>query len=314
MTVGARKADPKLHHFKALVEVVDSGGIRAAARRLGVTQAALAKRMQALEEAAGQPLLIHRHGGVTPTEAGEALLRHARFILRKLTSLEAELAMLKGEPGGRVAVSVTPAIAGKRLHRVVAAFRADHPGIRLVLGQSTTGVALAGLRDGSRDLAVIDEPGELDAQLAAHPLAAIAQVPVVRTDHPILRHPTAEALSRLQWIKSRMPDGLEAGRLRAAFRAAGVSPPEQIIDCDPLIAMALVGESDAVALVPESSLPELVAGGLAPVRAPGLHLPSRRHALVALSGVALTAPAASFRECLLQVYGAAGNQVYPRWE
>jgi DNA-binding transcriptional LysR family regulator len=84
MTEAIKKPDRLLgiefRHLAALEAVIDSGSFAVAARRLGYTQSAISQQVAMLERSAGMQLL-DRPGGrraVTPTEAGERLLRHAR--------------------------------------------------------------------------------------------------------------------------------------------------------------------------------------------------------------------------------------------
>jgi len=60
----------KLHQLQALVGAVEHGSIRAAARAMHLTQAALTKSLRQLEDDAGVPLLVRGSRGVLLTEAG----------------------------------------------------------------------------------------------------------------------------------------------------------------------------------------------------------------------------------------------------
>ena len=61
------------HQLKALIGVVEHGGIRAASRRMHLSQAALTKSLRQLEEDAGLALLVRSPRGVVLTEAGKRL-------------------------------------------------------------------------------------------------------------------------------------------------------------------------------------------------------------------------------------------------
>jgi DNA-binding transcriptional LysR family regulator len=68
----------KLQQLNVFVAVVEEGGIRAAARRMNLAQAAVTKAMRTLEEEVGQQLLLRKARGVGLTQAGERLLPRAR--------------------------------------------------------------------------------------------------------------------------------------------------------------------------------------------------------------------------------------------
>lgn len=67
--------------LETFLMVVQHGSLAEASRRLGITPAAVAQRMQALEADIGLPLLSRAGRRVRPTEAGRAILDQSRRIL-----------------------------------------------------------------------------------------------------------------------------------------------------------------------------------------------------------------------------------------
>ena len=65
----------ELKHLKHFVAIADDGGISAAARRLGLTQPALSRQVQALEQDLGVTLLDRGARSFALTPAAEALVR-----------------------------------------------------------------------------------------------------------------------------------------------------------------------------------------------------------------------------------------------
>ncbi|WP_372742034.1 LysR family transcriptional regulator ArgP [Neptunomonas sp.] len=65
--------------LKALSTVLEEKNFERAAKRLHVTQSAVSQRIKQLEEMVGQTLLIRSHP-ITPTPAGQTLLKHFRQI------------------------------------------------------------------------------------------------------------------------------------------------------------------------------------------------------------------------------------------
>ncbi|MGR8025230.1 LysR family transcriptional regulator, partial [Burkholderia cenocepacia] len=68
----------KYHQLKAFVAVADEGSIRAAARRLNVSPAALTKAVKELELALGGSLVVRTARGVQRTRFGQQLQVRAR--------------------------------------------------------------------------------------------------------------------------------------------------------------------------------------------------------------------------------------------
>ncbi|BAJ27770.1 MULTISPECIES: LysR family transcriptional regulator [Kitasatospora] len=68
-------------HLRALVAVVDHGGISAAAQALGYAQSSVSAQLGRLEAELGVSLLVRAGTGAVPTEAGARVLPHARAAL-----------------------------------------------------------------------------------------------------------------------------------------------------------------------------------------------------------------------------------------
>ena len=97
-----------------------------ASAALGLSQPALTKSLQELEETL-QFRLFERHArGVRPTEAGAVFVRAARRILAELRRLDEELDLLSTPGGGAVALGVLPVAAAGVLPGALARLKAMH--------------------------------------------------------------------------------------------------------------------------------------------------------------------------------------------
>ena len=67
--------------LNSFVAVVEGGGFRAAARRLGVSQPLLSQQMRRLEQELGVKLIERSRRGGAPTPQGQRLLPHARRLV-----------------------------------------------------------------------------------------------------------------------------------------------------------------------------------------------------------------------------------------
>ncbi|MFP4903197.1 LysR family transcriptional regulator [Paraburkholderia sp. BR14261] len=72
-----------------LLLVVESGSMAEAARRVGVTPAAIAQQIQALERELGVALVMRAGRTVIPTEAGQRVVERARSLVRGFDELKA---------------------------------------------------------------------------------------------------------------------------------------------------------------------------------------------------------------------------------
>jgi DNA-binding transcriptional LysR family regulator len=91
-----------LDDLQAFVVVVERGSIVSAARSLNLARATLRRRLEALEQSAGTPLLHRTAQGVTPTEAGAVLATRGRLILHGANALLSSVREVGAEPAGEL--------------------------------------------------------------------------------------------------------------------------------------------------------------------------------------------------------------------
>lgn len=101
-----------ISQLRAFVTVIDRGSFSEAAREMGVSQPAVTMQVQSLESDLGATLLDRRYRRVDLTEAGRALLPHARQVLGQLEEARLDIERLSGTVSGRlvVAASTTPGV------------------------------------------------------------------------------------------------------------------------------------------------------------------------------------------------------------
>jgi DNA-binding transcriptional LysR family regulator len=131
-------ADLEVRHLLALVAVVETGTFSRAAEQLGYTQSAVSQQVGTLERIVGTPL-FERPGGPRPvrlTTAGEMLLTHARAVLARVNSAATDLRALASGEQGELRVGTLPSVGTKILPRLLGTFRAEWPGIEIVLRES----------------------------------------------------------------------------------------------------------------------------------------------------------------------------------
>lgn len=99
-----------ISQLKAFLAVVEHGSFSEAARAMGVSQPAVTMQVQALESDIGAILLDRRYRRVDLTEAGRALLPHARRVLDELDHARTEIENMSEQVTGRLtlAASTTP--------------------------------------------------------------------------------------------------------------------------------------------------------------------------------------------------------------
>jgi DNA-binding transcriptional LysR family regulator len=97
-----------------MVALATAGSLSAAARELGISTAAVSKRLSAIEARVGVPLVNRTTRRMSLTPEGEVLLEHARRILDDIEELGQLLAASKATPKGQLRVNAT--LGFGRLH------------------------------------------------------------------------------------------------------------------------------------------------------------------------------------------------------
>ncbi len=114
-----------LHHLRHFLAVLDAGNISLAARRLHISQPALTKSIQRLEEILGAPL-FDRTPKPVPTRFGQLIGPHARILLAGAGDLEQTVAQFQGLASGSLAVGAGPlmsdALVGPAVGRLMLRF------------------------------------------------------------------------------------------------------------------------------------------------------------------------------------------------
>jgi LysR family transcriptional regulator, nitrogen assimilation regulatory protein len=145
-----------LRRLQYFVKIVDIGSLTQAADILHIAQPALSQQLATLEGEVHQQLLLRTKRGVTPTEAGRVLYRHAQLILRQCEQAQVEMQDASQQLTGAVAVGLAPGTAAASLAvPLLRAVRTRHPGILLYLNE-TYGTTLSELvMNGRMDMAVL---------------------------------------------------------------------------------------------------------------------------------------------------------------
>ncbi|WP_433617083.1 LysR family transcriptional regulator [Dactylosporangium sp. CA-139114] len=156
--------------LRVLVAVARHGSVTAAAEALHYAQPSVSHHLARLETETGVRLLQRAGRGVRLTPAGRLLAERGEEILGRLDAAEAELAELSGLRAGRVRLAAFPSALGSFVPRAAARFTAAHPGVVLEFVEAEPPAALALLRTGEADLAVVFDYGSADGEVRLTPL------------------------------------------------------------------------------------------------------------------------------------------------
>jgi LysR family transcriptional regulator, nitrogen assimilation regulatory protein len=145
-----------LRRLKYFLKIVDVGSVTQASELLHIAQPALSQQIATLEGEFRQQLLIRSGKGVTPTEAGKVLYRHAQQILRQFEQAQAEVRNAGQTLTGKVSVGLAPGTAASELSLpLLKAVRSRYPDVLLHLNENFGTTLTELIVNGRMDMAVL---------------------------------------------------------------------------------------------------------------------------------------------------------------
>ena len=238
----------QLNQVRAFVAVVDCGSLRAAARRLGVSQPAMTKSIRSLEAELNAQLVQRTNRGVFPTAAGKAFLARARVVQAELRKAGEEVAQIAGQRGGSVAFGVgVPVLA--LVPGALAHFHREHPAVRVRVVEGPGSALLPLVRDETLDFCLARSArAGLEPGLRYRSLLRSRLVVAGRRGHPLSRARALSGLVDASWLVFRAPG--TGGVLEQAFARAGLPPPHSMVHCESYgIALTLLATGDTIGLI-----------------------------------------------------------------
>lgn len=145
----------QLRHF---VAVSECGTYSAASDMLNLTQPALTRSIQTLEEQLQASLFTRQPRGVTLTDAGAALLRHARLMLHQATAAEEDVEAITGGTAGQLNIGLAPMFATAVIDKVLIALNQQFPSLRFKVTTALLGDIMADVLDATLDVALSNIP------------------------------------------------------------------------------------------------------------------------------------------------------------
>lgn len=153
---------PDLSSIHLFLQAVKLGSLSKAAGACHISLSAASRRLSLLEHQLGVPLLDRLPGGVVPTQAGEAVARHAQQLMVQVDSLNAELSDYVGGAAGRVRLHANTSAMSQDLPRQLATWSEIHPRIKLDVRELRSGEIVEAVRQGLADVGVVTASPEAD--------------------------------------------------------------------------------------------------------------------------------------------------------
>ncbi|HEU0201931.1 MAG TPA: LysR family transcriptional regulator [Burkholderiaceae bacterium] len=146
-----------LTSLRLFVATVEAGSLTAGAERFGISLAAASKRIAELEAHVGTALLSRSKRGAAPTAAGQTLHGHAIEVVARLEQLAVAMDDFRRGTRGHLRLWANPSAFGGFLPRVLAAYAAEHPDVKIDLEEALSEEAVRGVATGVAELAIIGD-------------------------------------------------------------------------------------------------------------------------------------------------------------
>lgn len=262
---------PRLHFdlttVQLFIAVAELGGITRGAERLHLAPAAASRRVLELEAQLGVALFERLPHGMALTEAGRALLAHARGITHTVQRMQDDAASFIGGDLGVVRVAAPKSAVIQFLPFDIQRCAAACPGVRIDLQEMNSLEVQQSLRRGTVDIGIYEGSlGMIDLPTA--PYRHDRLVLVVARDHALAGHAqvTSDDVLDCDLIVLGEGSAISLGLERLAEEAGRVLRMRMRVGGFDSIA-ALVAQNLGCGVMPEAVATE-VAGGSRFVRLP----------------------------------------------
>jgi len=191
-------------NLRAFTLVAETRSFSLAAQKLHLTQPAVSKRVALLEEQLGTALFDRIGRSISLTEAGMALLPHAKAVHQQLLSAEQSVKDLSGDVSGRLRLATSHHIGLHRLPPVLSSFSKRCPAVQIDIEFMDSEQAYQLVLQGKVELAVITLAPTTEEQLITRPIWADPLDFLVSRDH-VLARPGKSSLKQLSECPAILP-------------------------------------------------------------------------------------------------------------
>ncbi|HHH2677790.1 TPA: LysR substrate-binding domain-containing protein [Klebsiella pneumoniae] len=254
----------RLRHLHTFVAVAQQGTLGRAAETLSLSQPALSKTLNELEQLTGTRLFERGRLGAQLTLVGEQFLTHAVKVLDALNSAGQALNRKEGLNNDIVRIGALPTAALGILPTVIGQFHKQQKDITLQVATMNNTMLLAGLKSGEIDIGIgrMSDP-ELMSGLHYELLFLESLKLVVRPGHPLLQETVT--LSRvMEWPVVVSPKGtVPRQNAEALLQSQGCKMPAGCIETlSASLSRQLTVDFDYVWFVPSGAVKDDLRRGV----------------------------------------------------
>ena len=273
--------DLSARQLEAVLALAQYGSFVAAAAHLRISQPALTRAVKRLEASLGVRLFERTTRRVQITAAGREFAAVAERMLNDLGITVQSVREVAEERRGLVVISSVMSVAGGVLPAIVAAYRADRPGVEIHIREGVHATVLEDVRSGVADFGIgyVDDLPEFVVGTA---LSRETFCVVMPARHRLAqRHGLSLGDLRDEAVIGLPTESRTRRTLDVAAASAGITLRQTVIVGQFATLMGLVAAGVGVGIVPKGATQSLLARGLrsVPLGEPRL---TRRLGLIAL--------------------------------
>lgn len=171
-----------LSSYKIFYTVANTGNISRAAKELYISQPAISKSIQKLEDNIGTRLFERSSRGVTLTDAGELLYTHVKSAFETLTLGEDRLRRSIELGVGHLTIGVSSTLCKYVLLPYLKEFIKEHPHINISISCQSSNQTLKLLEENKLDVGLVGKP-EILKNIDFYSLSQIEDIFVATRDY-----------------------------------------------------------------------------------------------------------------------------------
>ncbi|MCG2582777.1 CysB family HTH-type transcriptional regulator [Massilia sp. TS11] len=196
------------------------------AQALFTSQPGVSRQIRELEDELGVVIFERNGKRLTGlTEPGKGILKIVERLLVEAENLQHASEEYARQDSGTLTIAATHTQARYALPRVVQAFRAEFPQVRIALQQSSPEHIAEWVLSGKADIGIATEGLSAFPELVSFPCYRWSHLIVVPDGHPLLSQTPVRLSDLAAWPLITYDLGFTGrGHIDAAFREAGVTP------------------------------------------------------------------------------------------
>lgn len=290
-----------IRHLKHFLALVESGSYARASEAVHLSQPALSRSIQQLEQELGASLFERGRQGAQLSAFGLAALPHVRGLVTADEALRQSIESIGGLESGELAIGAGPYPALGLIDKVSAQFINRYPAICLHVSNSNWQVLHKALLGQELEFFVADVK-----ELMADPALTVVELPAqsgsvfCRANHPLTTKPRLEWQDLLSYPLAlpKLPKHMESYLQSISLPFGGM---KRRVECDNFaFLVSVVAGSDALGLAPDAMLKDMTSAGvLTHLNVVGTETLSTSYGIVQLKGRRLSPAAEAYKTMVL---------------